>query len=401
LALTTAEGGNVDPEEIAAAKAVMSPKQFEAEFMASFVSMQGRVYYNFDVNDTIDGTIFDRGLPLHIGLDFNVGKMCAVVCQEFGGMVEVIDEFVLTDSNTREMCQAIQHRYPDRHITIYPDPSGKARKTSANAGQTDFSIIKDKEFGFEFHLLAKNKHPAVADRVNNVNAMLMSADGTRKLKISPKASEMIKCLDGQVYKEGTNQPDKDGGLDHQCFSGDTLVDIQGLGKTKFMDIPKSGFVRSPYGGWVEYTDGGMVKKDSSMVSVLLESGDIIKCTPDHKFLTENGWLEAKSLEGENLICHNKLSQLANQYKSLMTRQDVARDVLRNTGQINTLQGYTVKAVVDIPNENSYCLTTKNFGCFSLSNNLVVSNCDALGYYIDYRFDLIKREVKTLTLNWAY
>lgn len=551
---TTADGGNVDPEEIEAAKSVMSAKQFEQEFLASFISMQGRVYYNFDITDTLDGSIFDRGLPLHVGLDFNVGKMCAVVCQEFMGKVEVIDEFVLVDSNTREMCQAIKHRYPDRNITIYPDPSGKARKTSSNAGQTDFSIIRDKEFGFEFHLLAKNKHPAVADRVNNVNAMLMSADGTRKLKVSPKAVEVVKCLDGQVYKDGTNQPDKDGGLDHMCFSGDTLVDIMGLGVIQFMNIPERGFVASPFGGWVEYTNGGLIKADSELVSVLLSDGNSIKCTPEHKFLTASGWVEAKDLTGLSLICNKKLLSLAKPSKNtkvsgiisvantfrvmgggytgfygkgvmerspkvaayttltetlatiksvicnyfpkaitpdfttqteqskflnlqnqdttsskkkmlsgevqskefygqrlttnrpkknymqcvktfavsvaahlsgllgirksigfavtdvnphterlpaLMTREEIANVVENCTQQTNTHQGFIVKEVVRIPNEDVYCLTTNNFGCFSLANGIVTSNCDALGYYIDYRFDLIKREVKTLTINWAY
>jgi hypothetical protein len=99
-----------------------------------------------------------------------------------------------------------------------------------------------------------------------------------------------------------------------------------------------------------------------------------------------------------LICRKELSEGK---AVLMTRQDVAKAATKSIGQTNTHPACIVKEVVSIPNEDTYCLTTDNFGCFSLANGLVVSNCDALGYYIDYRFDLIKREVKTLTLNWAY
>lgn len=177
----------------------------------SFITMLGRVYYAFDMDDTVRGDIVDNGDEIHIGMDFNVGKMCAVCCQVDDGKVYVFDEIVLMDSNTREMCVEIARRFPNRKVTVYPDASGKSRKTSANAGQSDFSIITS-EFGFG--LQSPPKNPPVADRVNSLNSMLQAADGTRKLFVSKTCKEVIMCLDGQVYKEGTNAPDKQGELDH-------------------------------------------------------------------------------------------------------------------------------------------------------------------------------------------
>lgn len=221
---TTEQGGNVPREEIEAARRVMSPKQFEQEYLASFVTMMGRVYYAFDIDESVNREIVDRGGPILVGMDFNVSKMCAALCQETPeGHLEVFDEFALVDSNTREMCQTIKDKYPNREIIIYPDPAGSARKTSADLGRTDHTIMKEE---FKFTVLAKPKHPKVVDRINNLNSLLKTAEGDRKLKISTQCKEVIKCLDGQVYKKDTSIPDKDGGLDHMNDALGYLVDYK-------------------------------------------------------------------------------------------------------------------------------------------------------------------------------
>jgi len=209
---TTADGGNVSTEEIEAARRVMSKKAFEQEYLASFTNMLGRIYYGFNVEESVSDLAVDDGSTLHIGMDFNVSKMCAVVCQiTKDKTVNVIDEIVLKDSNTREMCSVIADKYKGRDVIVYPDPAGKSRNTKAGLGITDHTIIKNE---FKFGLLAKKAHPKIADRINNLNSMLEAADGTRKIKIHPKCKEVIVCLDGQTYKEGTNIADKDSDLDH-------------------------------------------------------------------------------------------------------------------------------------------------------------------------------------------
>ena len=52
------------------------------------------------------------------------------------------------------------------------------------------------------------------DRINSVNAMLLNAQGSRRLLISPKCRQLIKALDGLTYKEGSKIPDNRSGLDH-------------------------------------------------------------------------------------------------------------------------------------------------------------------------------------------
>ncbi|AUR91170.1 terminase-like family protein [Vibrio phage 1.228.O._10N.261.49.C1] len=206
---TTADGGNVRAEEIEAARRELPEMAFKQEFMASFEMLANRVYSYFDRLENVQ-QCKDTGAELLIGMDFNVSPMTAVVGVRVADQLHIIDELELMNSNTEEMCAEIKRRYPKRRITVYPDPAGNARKTSATVGDTDFSIIR--RHGFQ--LIAPKKHPLVVDRINTVQALLKNADGDRRLFIDPKCQALIKCLDGLTYKDGTSAPDKSLGLDH-------------------------------------------------------------------------------------------------------------------------------------------------------------------------------------------
>lgn len=215
---TTLEGGNVTPEEIESAKADMDERTFKQEFMAAFVNYAGIIYYNFDRNETVK-RIEDDGSELHIGMDFNLDPMSAVVCLRKPEGLCAIDEIVIYGSNTDEMVDEIRTRYGNRKIVIYPDPASRQRKTSAG-GRTDLSILQNAGFVVK----SKNAHSAIRDRINSVNARLKSADGRRHLFVDPKCKQTIKSLERQVYKEGTSQPDKDSGFDHMNDALGYLVD---------------------------------------------------------------------------------------------------------------------------------------------------------------------------------
>ncbi|AUR91964.1 terminase-like family protein [Vibrio phage 1.168.O._10N.261.52.A10] len=206
---TTADGGNVHESELEAAKKDLPEMVYKQEYLASFEMLANRVYSYFDRLENVR-QCKDTGAELLIGMDFNVSPMTAVVGVRISDQLHIIDELELMNSNTEEMCAEIKRRYPNRRITVYPDPAGNARKTSATVGDTDFSIIR--RHGFQ--LIAPKKHPLVVDRINTVQALLKNADGDRRLFIDPKCQALIKCLDGLTYKDGTSAPDKSLGLDH-------------------------------------------------------------------------------------------------------------------------------------------------------------------------------------------
>jgi hypothetical protein len=218
---TTLQGGNVPQKEVDTARATMDARTFRQEYEASFENFSGRVYYAFTRTANVKACPFNPALPLHVGMDFNVNPMNATIWQEQpGGELWQVDEIVIPTSNTDEMSDEIAARYGKRgfdpmakptvdHITVYPDPAGAQRHTSAQ-GKTDISILRDRGF----KVVAMESHPLVRDRVNVVNAKWQSADGKRHAFVDPKCRGSIKCYEQLIFKEGTNDPDKKLGLDH-------------------------------------------------------------------------------------------------------------------------------------------------------------------------------------------
>ena len=218
---TTLQGGRVTKDEIEAAKQDLDIRTFRQEFEASFETYAGAVYYNFHAVDSVVEKEIDWKKPLHIGMDFNVDPMSCVVAQIDKGKIYVVDEVVIYSSNTEEMVQELRDRYGTKiPIFIYPDPACKQRKTSAG-GKTDLSILQNAGFNVK----VKHKHTPVRDRVNNVNSRLKSANGNRYIYVSKSCKVLIKGLQQQIYKIGTNIPDKSEGFDHMNDSLGYLVDF--------------------------------------------------------------------------------------------------------------------------------------------------------------------------------
>ena len=212
FSFTTLEGGYVSPNEVEAARRSLSLRQFRQEFEASFENVAGRVYHCFSRPNHV--RVLEeraRDFQILVGLDFNVNPMTAVLAvRHEGGLCYVFDEIELHASNTAEMCLELRRRFGERKMIVYPDPSCRQRRTSAPAGQTDFSILVNAGL----KVIAPARTPPIVDRVNCVNAMLENGAGDRKLFINPRCTRLIKALDGLTYAEGTNLPEKKTGLDH-------------------------------------------------------------------------------------------------------------------------------------------------------------------------------------------
>ena len=198
------------------------PDAYEHIWMGGyFFGGQGRVYSKF-INrpypaGNVDEGVEDLGAELLVGMDFNVNPMTAVVAVRAADECHVIDALEVETSNTDEMCEELKRRYPGRSVIVCPDPSGKARKTSA-AGKTDFSIIES----YGFRVRSPNAAPLVRDRENNANAMY-EQDDRRRVRIHPKARPLITALANLVYKEETSIRDKKSGFDHICDAMDYLL----------------------------------------------------------------------------------------------------------------------------------------------------------------------------------
>ena len=203
---STLDGGNVSVEEIEAARSELDDKSFRQEYEASFESYAGSIYYNWDSSKHIrkQDKELNKNEILHVAMDFNVSPLVAAICRVNGNEISVIDEISMEGSNTFEMAEELLNRYPNTRMWVYPDASGQARKTSSNT--SDHHILRNAGFV----LKVKNINPPVKDRIASVNASLKTVDGSVKLTVDPKCRNLIKCISSQVYKEGTQIPDKNG-----------------------------------------------------------------------------------------------------------------------------------------------------------------------------------------------
>lgn len=225
---TTIDGGNVKPEEIEAARRDLDERTFRQEFMATFETYAGRIYYAFERALNVrpyskpDHTGPYKELQLdviHTGWDFNIDPMSVVVAVKIGERLHVIDEIRMHSSNTQEAVEELRARYPRSKIFAYPDPAARQRKTSAG-GATDITILQNAGFIVK----APYKHTPVRDRINAVNARLCDSTGIRHLYFDPKVKYTIEGLERHTYKEGTVQPDKESGYDHMMDALGYMVD---------------------------------------------------------------------------------------------------------------------------------------------------------------------------------
>ena len=106
--------------------------------------------------------------PLHIGLDFNVGQMAAVVFVLRDGDPHAIDELTgLLD--TPAMIAAIKARYEGHAIRVYPDATGGGRRSN-NASESDIALLR----AARFTVLAPSANPPVKNRVLAMNQLIHS-----------------------------------------------------------------------------------------------------------------------------------------------------------------------------------------------------------------------------------
>jgi hypothetical protein len=204
---TTAEGGNVTPEELESATHEVDEQTYRQEFEASFENQSGGlVYHGFDRQENVKTRPFNPYLPLFWAIDFNVDPLCSVIGQRDGNNVYVLEEIVLKDSNTTALGGAFLDRisrWPlvsGTQIMIYGDSSGNSRHTSA--ARTDWEIIREffKTQPYRPEFRVRSSNPLVRDRVNCVNAVLHSQAGERRLRIDPKCKHLIQDFERVRWK---------------------------------------------------------------------------------------------------------------------------------------------------------------------------------------------------------
>lgn len=185
------------------------PQLIAAYLNGQFVNLvSGSVYPSFDrsLNHTDERESHDEAL--HIGMDFNVMNMTAIISVIRDSKPITVGE-ITGARDTPTISALIKQRYPNRSISIYPDASGQ-NTSSKNASQSDLTILRNNGF----NVVVDGSNPAVKDRVLSVNAMLENAAGERRWKINTHQCPFLtEALEQQAYDKN-GEPDKTTGHDH-------------------------------------------------------------------------------------------------------------------------------------------------------------------------------------------
>lgn len=221
---------NLPDDYISSLLEAYPPELISAYLEGKFTNLTtGTIYKNFDRKLNRSDLIESDGEALHIGMDFNVQKMAAIVHIIRDGMPIAVNEF-MDVYDTPAMIKLITERYPNHKITVYPDASGDNRKT-VNASATDLSLLRDAKFS----VVVNAANPGVKDRINCMNAAFLNAKLERRYKVNTaRCPEYTKCLEQQAYDK-FGQPDKKSGNDHANDAGGYFI-------CKFMPINKPVFI---------------------------------------------------------------------------------------------------------------------------------------------------------------
>ena len=206
--------------EIEAARRDLDDLTFRQEYEASFVSFEGQAYYPFDHAKHVGTMPYDIRQPLAFCFDFNVQPGVAAVAQQnilpngnFG--IAIIGEVhIPRNSNTPAVCRRLAMDWAGHEgsITCYGDATGGARGSAKVMG-SDWDLIEAElrpVFGHRLSFAVPAANPAERSRINAVNSMLMTTDGTVRMMVDGRrAPNVVRDFEGvRLLKGGSGEIDK-------------------------------------------------------------------------------------------------------------------------------------------------------------------------------------------------
>ena len=201
-------------------KSNYTPQQWKVWALGQFGNLNNRrVYDAFDreLNHS-DLTVsqIPRSVPIHIGMDFNIDHMAAVVHTITEQNLPVAVDEICEIKDTPTMIAEIKKKYPVRPIFVYPDASGKNRVAAGS--ETSMALLR--QAGFK--VIVDPSNPGVGDRINSMNAMFLNAKNERRYRVNTRQCPVYtRSLEQQAWVNGA--PDKSNNIDHPLDAGGYFI----------------------------------------------------------------------------------------------------------------------------------------------------------------------------------
>lgn len=203
----TTDNPHLPPGFVESLYANFPPQLISSYIEGNFANLANTsVYPEFDRDRHWSDVTIAPDDRIYCGVDLNVGNCLIEVLVRRGDTYHFVAEHIVRD--TPAVVEKLRTSYPDHHgrgdVVVIPDAASRQR-TTTNAKESDLSILKKGGFSIKEQL----SNPAVEDRVNAMNMLLMN----NRMFVSPNCKYLVKSLEQQAYDK-TGRPDKGGsGLD--------------------------------------------------------------------------------------------------------------------------------------------------------------------------------------------
>lgn len=214
---------------------------------------------------------------------------------------------------------------------------------------------------------------------------------TPAIRIFDSCRHLIETIP-RMQQDGTGQDVKEGGDDH-CVVGGTLVDTT-LGPVAIERLVGAhGKVYSIDGTAQAFWNARLTQRDVPTVIVSMQDDREVQCTPNHRFATDRGWVDAQFLSPGDCIVSIYAEDATSPWAASTSishppRRQFGLEIIEPMPDLSiskTAHAAIVSSVNAAEWSDVYCLTVPATGCFSVSGGLIIANCyDALCYALMYR-----------------
>ncbi len=203
----TTDNPHLPPGFIDSLYANFPPQLIRSYIEGEFTNLANTsVYPDYDRDRHWTDAVVEDDDRVFCGVDLNVGNCLIEVLVRRGNSFHFVDEFVVRDTPAivAKLKEAFPAQYERGDIVVVPDAASRQR-TTTNAKESDLSLLKKGGFQLKEQL----SNPAIEDRVNAMNVLIMSD----RLFVANRCKYLQKSLEQQAYgKDG--KPEKGGtGLD--------------------------------------------------------------------------------------------------------------------------------------------------------------------------------------------
>lgn len=267
-------------------------QEYENDFdVAAKGSYYGSLISQADAEGRITGVPVDGAALIDTAWDLGIGDSTAIwFVQAVGRELHAVDYYEASGQPLSHYAALLKRKGYDYGDHWLPHD---ADARELGTGKSRAEVLE--ELGVTCTVAPKL---GVDDGIQAVRTMLprfwfdktKCADGVEKLRqYRSEYDEKRQVLSNRPLHDFTSH----------CFTGDTEI-LTRYGKRQIKDLPACGEVLTLC-GWKPYHSPRLTRANAQLVAVAFKDGVTVRCTPDHLFLTGEGWKSAESLQAGSSI----------------------------------------------------------------------------------------------------